>query len=267
MSRLACPYRMDVTGPKGGNGLRGLVLSQTATHRGLVRLFNAFSNLLPRRVSWLWLVAICCLIAAAVFAFLYGKLVLDNAVGRLQSIDPASSMSTLLIIALIMYALLLAVPFMPGIEVGVALLLLKGAAIAPYVYVATVAGLMLAFVIGRCVPLEQLAAGFRRLRWQRVADLLHSMQQTAPVDRLNTYRSLLPRWLSWIAVDYRYVSLGLLLNVPGTFALGGGGGILIAAGFSRLFHGGLVLLTLMIATLPVPLTVWIMGTKVLSAFQ
>ncbi len=232
----------------------------------MVRLFYAFSNLLPRRASWLWLVAICCLIAAVVFAFLYGKLALDNAVGRLQSIDPASSMNPLLIMALIMYALLLAIPFMPGIEVGIALLLLKGAAIAPYVYGATVAGLMLAFVIGRSVPLEQLTAGFRRVRWHRVAELLQAMQDTPPADRLNAYRTLLPRWLSWIAVDYRYVSLGLLLNVPGTFALGGGGGIMIAAGFSRLFHTGLVLLTLMIATLPVPLAVWVMGTKVLSSF-
>lgn len=232
-----------------------------------MNLFNAFSNLSPRRITGLWLLAICLLLAAVVLAFYSGKLTLDNAVGHLNTIDQTSSMNTLLVVALILYALLLAVPFMPGIEVGIALLLLKGAAIAPYVYGATVAGLMLAFVFGRCVPLEQLSSRFRRLRWHRVADLLQSMQKDLPADRLNSYRTLLPRWLSWIVVDYRYVSLGLLLNVPGTFALGGGGGILIAAGFSRLFHSGLVLLTLMIATLPVPLTVWLMGTKVLSSFQ
>jgi hypothetical protein len=68
--------------------------------------------------------------------------------------------------------------------------------------------------------------------------------------------------MSRLTVDYRYVTLGLLLNIPGTFAIGGGGGILMAAGLSRLFRGWIVLATLMIATLPVPLTVWILGVSI-----
>ncbi len=233
----------------------------------LVNLFRLFSANTPRHRLLLWLSGLGIGALLAIFAVLYGKLVLDNALARLNAIGQDDGLSAVLIGALILYALLLAIPFMPGIEVGIALLLLNGAQIAPFVYAATVAGLMMAFLIGRCIPLEPLETSLRRIGLRRPPDLLRDMRTTTTADRLGQYRRLLPRWASWIAIDYRYVSLGLLLNVPGTFAIGGGGGILIAVGLSRLFRGWLVLVTLLIATLPVPFTVWMMGTNVLSGLS
>ncbi|WP_226892485.1 hypothetical protein [Phycobacter azelaicus] len=50
--------------------------------------------------------------------------------------------------ALVVYALLLAIPFVPGVEIGIALSSCQGPAIAPFVHAATVAGLLISFAIG-----------------------------------------------------------------------------------------------------------------------
>jgi hypothetical protein len=70
--------------------------------------------------------------------------------------------------------------------------------------------------------------------------------------------------LAKLTVDYRYVTVGVLLNLQGTYAIGGGGGILMTAGLSRLFNTIAVRWTLIIATLPVPLLVWLSGANILS---
>ena len=62
-----------------------------------------------------------------------------------------------------------------------------------------------------------------------------------------------------------YVALALAVNTPGNSIIGGGGGILMLAGVLRLFHWSGILLTLMIATLPIPLAVFVIGTEFLSA--
>lgn len=184
---------------------------------------------------------------------------LQAMVGSLYSIGGPPPLSPLIVAILILYALMIALPFMPGIEVGIALLMLQGAVIAPLVYLATVLGLMTAFLAGRLIPLRWLHGAFAGLGLRRACALVAEIAATPPDRRLARQREALPRWLARLTVDYRYLSLGVLLNLPGTFAIGGGGGILLAAGLSRLFNGWVVLATLLIATLPVPLTVWMMG--------
>lgn len=174
-------------------------------------------------------------------------------------------MFSVLTISLVIYAVLIATPFMPGIEVGIALLLLQGAAVAPFVYLATVIGLMTAYMIGNTIPFKWLHKFFCDVGLQRACDFLDEIEHTPTEARLAKQRALLPNWLGKLTVDYRYASIGVLLNVPGTFAIGGGGGILMAAGLSRLFNGWAILLTLAIATLPVPLAVWIMGVSIIGA--
>lgn len=210
-------------------------------------------------------------IAIALGVVVLGVIVLNtaldwvqNMVGEMKSINQQQVLSSMMIGALILYAILIACPFMPGIEVGVALLMLQGAQIAPFVYLATVTGLMLAYLIGRLVPLASLSRIFDSLGLTKAAILIKTIQTTAPEDRLAQQRDRLPGWLGKLTVDYRYLTVGLLLNVPGTFAIGGGGGILMVAGISRLFNGWAMLGTLLIATIPVPLTVWIMGTQIMG---
>ena len=206
------------------------------------------------------ILAVCAL--AAIGAALYVVLDLLRAmVDSLHSIGGPPAVSPLIILILVLYAVMIALPFMPGIEVGVALLLLQGAVIAPLVYLATVAGLMTAFLVGRMIPLPVLHRAFAALRLRRASALIAEIEMTAPERRLARQRAALPGWLAALTVNYRYVTLGLLLNLPGTFAIGGGGGIMLVAGLSRLFTPWAMLATLLIATLPVPLTVWLMGTR------
>jgi len=213
-----------------------------------------------------WRRAVCWVAGFAVFVFVLHA-VLNWAmdfVSQMNAMSGAAPMVGLLVVSLVIYALLIATPFMPGIEGGIALLMIKGASIAPFVYLATVSGLMLAYLIGRFIPLVWLRKVFRDLRLRKACAYIDRIETTPAAERQAAQRALLPNWLAKLTIDYRYVTIGLLLNVPGTFAIGGGGGILMAAGLTRLFNGWVIFATLLIATLPVPLVVWVMGVSVLG---
>ena len=200
------------------------------------------------------------MLAGALYLLLNG---VQSLMERYNATEGPAPLSPLLIMLVVVYAVLIAIPFMPGIELGIALLVMQGAAIAPFVYLATVVALMTAYLLGRIVPLERLARLFASLGLRRASGLVDAIRAENPQDRLDGLRQRLPNWLARLTIDYRYVLIGLLLNVPGTFTIGGGGGILLIAGLSRLFRSWAILLTLLIATLPVPLAVWFFGTQIL----
>jgi len=181
-----------------------------------------------------------------------------------ESDAAARAMVGLLVTVMIGYALLLAIPFVPGVEIGIAVLVLQGPSAAPIVYVATAAGMFLAFAIGQYAPFSRLIQFCDDLALVRIAGLLARIEQTPSQQRLGQMHDRLPRWLAPIFCNYRYVTLGLAINLPGNIALGGGGGIMMAGGLSRLFQTRFAVLTILIATLPVPLSVWLMGTDVLQ---
>jgi len=181
-----------------------------------------------------------------------------------ESDAAARAMVGLLVTVMIGYALLLAIPFVPGVEIGIAVLVLQGPSAAPIVYVATAAGMFLAFAIGQYAPFSRLIQFCDDLALVRIAGLLARIEQTSSQQRLDQMQERLPGWLAPIFCNYRYVTLGLAINLPGNIALGGGGGIMMAGGLSRLFQTRFAVLTILIATLPVPLSVWLMGTDVLQ---
>jgi len=176
----------------------------------------------PARPAWRFVVLWLALIAAV-------ALVLHSFVGWAMGFISAVNadagslmMVNILIVTLIVYALLIATPFMPGIEVGVGLLLMQGASIAPYVYLATVSGLMFAYLIGSTIPLKWLRKFFCDLGLKRVCAFLDQAETTPIETRLAQQRAMLPKWLGKLTVDYKYVTIAVLLNLPGTFAIGGG---------------------------------------------
>ncbi len=156
------------------------------------------------------------------------------------------------------YVGLLAMPFVPGAEIGLAMLAAFGAAIAPLVYAATVLALSLSYTLGRMLPLTALARLFATLRMQRAADLV---TRAAPLPRAERLAMLLegapPRVLA-LALRQRYLALALALNIPGNALVGGGGGIALLAGLSGLFAPLPTLLTFAIAVCPVPLAVMLL---------
>lgn len=180
-----------------------------------------------------------------------------------ESDAAARAMTGLIITVMVGYAILLAIPFIPGVEIGIAILMLEGASAAPFVYLATVSGLLLAFCIGQYAPLSRMIQLCHDLYLHRVADYLERINQTPRADRLDAMHDRLPRWIAPFLCNYRYVTLAIAINLPGNIALGGGGGIMMAGGLSRLFQTRFVVMTALLATLPIPLAVWLMGTDVL----
>lgn len=160
-----------------------------------------------------------------------------------------------IMLAIVAYMLLMVIPFCPGIEIGLALMMLLGAEIVPLVYGATVLALLLAFLAGRLLPASVIIKTFDRLRMHRARDMIARLEPLEPASRLALLQgSSSRRWVRSL-LRYRYVALAVALNTPGNIVLGDGGGIALAAGFSRLFTLPAFLLTILIAVAPVPIAV------------
>jgi hypothetical protein len=158
------------------------------------------------------------------------------------------------------FVLFSAVPFVPGAEIGLGLLMVMGAEGAVAVYVGMITALSLAFAAGRFVPVGWLTAGFAALGLQRARDLVAASSEMSMEDRARFIAANAPaRWVPFL-LRHRYVALALLLNMPGNVILGGGGGIAFAAGACRLFSAPAFLLTILIAVAPVPIAFGLFGT-------
>jgi len=170
-------------------------------------------------------------------------------------------MAGLLAVLILLYAVLISIPFVPGIEVGLALLALRGAEIAPFVYLGTVAGLLMAYCAGYVLPPGWLVRQMRRVGLTGIADFVADMDALAPEDRADRLYGLAPRTATRLALRWRYLLLAILYNLPGNAVVGGGGGISLVAGLSRVFLPGPVCLTIALAVAPVPMLVWLSGAN------
>lgn len=124
------------------------------------------------------------------------------------------------------YVVLMALPFLPGIEIGLALMLLLGVRGIVLVYLCTQAALMLSFLAGRLAPPAAVSRWFGALGPERA-------------------RSLLARRPG--------LALAALINLPGNALIGGAGGIGVLAGMSRRLTYPRFALCAALATTPLPL--------------
>lgn len=166
--------------------------------------------------------------------------------------------------SVLVYALLIAIPFVPGIEIGLALLVIVGPGIAALVYGATVLGLFLSFLIGHFVPQAWLKSLFTFFHLAKARRLIGDLEHLGIEERIALLVSRAPRGIVPPLLRYRYIALALVLNVPGNALIGGGGGISMMAGLSRLYSLPAFLVTLALAVSPVPLAVFIFGQDVVS---
>ncbi len=204
-----------------------------------------------------------CVVAALA---LLAHLALDWAMAlsdRLPQAAAARTRSLILLGVTVLYALVLAMPFVPGVEIGVALMVLRGAEIAPVVYLATIMGLALAFFVGRALPLGALERLLLDLRLRQAAMLIETIAPLSTAERLEQLRARLPERLGRWLIDARYLALAVLLNLPLNAFLGGGGGLAMLAGLSGLFRAGAAILVIALAVLPVPALVWLLGADIL----
>jgi hypothetical protein len=99
----------------------------------------------------------------------------------------------------------------------------------------------------------------------RAAAFLKSIEKLDGQQRLQVLIEKAPiRFLPFL-LRHRYLSLAVALNLPGNFIVGGGGGIALFAGISRLFSVPAFILTVALAVSPVPLAVFLLGRHVLPS--
>lgn len=164
---------------------------------------------------------------------------------------------------LLLYAVLLAIPFVPGVEIGISVLVAHGSQAAPYVYLATMAGLSLSYVLGVAFSKRFSSRFLAAMGLRRACAFVERMKDMSNEKRLLMLEESLPPWVSRWIVKRRYLMLALALNLPGNSLIGGGGGIVMLAGLSRLFSPFFLLITLALATAPVPIAVYIFGADLI----
>lgn len=151
-----------------------------------------------------------------------------------------------LIALAVVYAVLLAIPFVPGLELGLLMMVLFGAPGAVIAHLATVAGLLMSFVVG-----DRMAA---RSTTKKVVGHFMAWSQSKGSKSQEDQRPLHLR-LAGALKNYRHLALAVFLNTPGNAVLGGGGGIAFLCGASREFRWPAFVLTAALATAPLPLLV------------
>ena len=161
------------------------------------------------------------------------------------------------------YALLIAIPFVPGVEVGFAILAMLGPPIVFLVYVSTLVGLTISYTVGRLIPLHMLIRGLDLMRFQRTSQLVNMLEPMTQDERLAFLVSKSPSRLIPFLLRHRYIALIVAINLPGNFLIGGGGGISLVAGVSKLFSAPGFFASIAIAVAPVPLLVVLFGKSVL----
>ena len=157
------------------------------------------------------------------------------------------------------YILSSTIPFVPGAEIGLGMMMLLGSRIAILVYGSMVVALMLAYLAGRLVPHNAIARTFAFFGLRRARELVLEL---APLDtgaRLALLTARAPRRVVPFLLRHRFLALALAFNLPGNTLLGGGGGIALAAGMSGIYPLGAYGLTVAMAVAPVPLMIFFTG--------
>lgn len=160
---------------------------------------------------------------------------------------------------LVIFILVMAVPFMPGIEIGLALMLMLGSKGALLVYLGALIALSVSFSAGRMIPPRVVYGFLDWLHLNRAASLVRKLAPLSRLGRLNLLQNIAPRKLAPFLLRHRYLTLAIAVNLPGNGLIGGGGGIGLVAGMSRIipFHHYLALMAAAIA--PVPLMFFLHG--------
>ena len=167
-------------------------------------------------------------------------------------------MGPVVIMGLVAFILLSALPFVPGVEIGVGLLLVFGQQIAFGVYLSMVTALAIAYGIGRFVPVRVCSAAFAYLGFARAHRLVEDLSKLNRNERLSYLTQNAPNRILPFLLRNRYLALILILNMPGNALMGGAGGIGLAAGMSGLYSPLGYLVAILVAVAPVPVLYMLM---------
>lgn len=195
-------------------------------------------------------------------AALYGALIgvgwwISQQWNRIDAVD-ASTMDPamlfqILAVSLPVFIITSALPFVPGAEIGLGLMVLFGGKVALLVYGAMVIALTLAYLAGSMVSPAWIVRFFRFLGFKKATLLVEELAARERHRRIDYLMETAPaRWVP-LLLRHRYLAMMVVLNLPGNSLLGGGGGLALAAGMSGLFRLPWFVATLLVAVAPLPL--------------
>lgn len=170
-----------------------------------------------------------------------------------------SMLQGMLLIALLLYILLMATPFMPGIELGLAVMLLIGSKSALLIYLCTLIALSISYIIGRYFPLGIVRRFLKWLYLEKASELVSQLEPLDQHKRLEFLNRKTPTKIAPFLLKHRFVTLAVVLNLPGNALIGGGGGIGLVVGMSKLISFYKYFLVMAVAILPVPLCIYLQG--------
>jgi len=158
-----------------------------------------------------------------------------------------------------LYTLLMTLPFMPGIEVGLTLMLFLGGKGVVLVYICTLIALSTSYAIGRKIPPHLFARLLGWLYLNRARDLVLEMEDMSYNERISFLQEKAPSKIAPHLLKHRYLAIACLLNLPCNALIGGGGGIALIAGMSGIITYPRYLLLIAVAISPVPITIILKG--------
>jgi hypothetical protein len=153
----------------------------------------------------------------------------------------------------VLYVVLMALPFMPGIEIGLMLMAMLGVGGIVLVYLCTVLALSLSFLAGRLLPPRYVARALGWLRLERARKLVTELEPLSAEERFRFLARSTPSRIVPFLLRHQYLVLAVLFNLPGNVIIGDGGGIALIAGMSRLFPFPKYVLLVCLAITPIPL--------------
>jgi len=159
-----------------------------------------------------------------------------------------------------LYILLMALPFMPGIEVGLALMMVLGSKGVVLVYACTLLALSISFAIGRLTSCRTMCSVLSWLHFDKACALVEQIEPMSPQQRLEFLYQRAPARVVPFLLDHRYLTIAALLNLPGNALIGGGGGIGLIAGMSKIIPFYCYVLVVAVAIAPVPLFIFFQGS-------
>jgi hypothetical protein len=151
----------------------------------------------------------------------------------------------------LVYAILLSLPFVPGAELGLMVMMFFGKEGVLFIYFCTVAGLNLAYLTGYLLNGRNLTMSlntqfFNKQGGEWMDDILHR----------SLFGRTLLQHIGPRIMKHRYLILAILFNLPGNVVFGGGGGIAMLSGMSQMVNWQRYFMTVLLATSPVPILVF-----------
>jgi len=151
------------------------------------------------------------------------------------------------------YVLWMAMPFVPGVELGLAIMVMLGPKGVVLVYLCTLLSLSLSFVVGRLIPLKTLSRFLGWLHLQKAKNLVLQLEPLNSGEKLDFLLRTAPSRIIPFLLKHRYLMIAVALNLPGNIIIGGGGGIGVIAGMSNLCPFPKYLLFVSLAITPLPI--------------